>query len=66
MSEPQPKHWIKMPGPGEFRGSGEWYAVEDNHNIPGLNQKYWQDYHDTGFLPVKVSVEKPDATKLGG
>jgi len=41
--------WIKIPGPGEFRGKGTWVKAEDS----GYNEGQIEDIKSTNFLPVE-------------
>ncbi len=29
-AEPKPTRWIKVPGPGQYRGEGDWQIWEDS------------------------------------
>ena len=44
--------WIKQPGPGEFRGEGQWQPFEGS-------DEEWEDLRGTGFLPTHEGEEKP-------
>ena len=44
------KYYVRWPGPGEFRGEGEWRECELD---------YYEWCLETGYLPVK---EKDDIT----
>ena len=49
------KKWIKVPGPGEFRGEGKWMLLEDT--------KYtifdWDYCVNNNYLPTAEQEEKP-------
>ena len=47
--------WIKVPGPGEFRGCGKWVKLEDS--IYSLSDfGYCTETH---YLPTAEQDEKP-------
>lgn len=48
--------WIKVPGPGEYRGQGVWKSIEDAK----CSEEDWQYNVDTGYLPTAHCEEKPD------
>ncbi len=58
------KRWIKVPGPGEFRGEGKWFEFDKFKDIQELSETdrehTWKYYTSTGFLPVQVCEEKPE------
>lgn len=51
----KPQKWIKVPGPGEFRGEGEWCKVED----VGCTEADWEHIQRTGWLPVYEGEAPP-------
>lgn len=46
------KRWIRIAGPGEFRGEGEWVEV----NTPE-REKLFKDARVSAYLPVAWSVD---------
>lgn len=58
------KRWVKIPGPGEFRGEGEWKdydkAMEDWGKSPEDADREWEVVTSTGYLPTKTQEEKPE------
>ena len=40
--------WVKYPAPGQIRGEGSWYRLEDLK----LTEAEWDHYRRTQFLPV--------------
>jgi hypothetical protein len=48
--------WIKLPGPGEFRGEGEWF------NFDELAPKgwSWEELQSTKYLPTVEQDTKPN------
>lgn len=58
------KHWIKMPGPGQFKGEGNWFLAA---NI--ISFKFYQECKKTDYLPTFEGDEPPkdktDETKEG-
>lgn len=53
------KRWIKMPGPGEFRGMGVWEEFDAFRARSGIRDTYWEECRQTGFLPTHVGEEPP-------
>jgi hypothetical protein len=53
----EPVKQIKVPGPGQFRGEGEWEPYTDfcrkAHLTPEAATVYWDELQTTGFLPTK-------------
>lgn len=47
--------WYRYPGPGQFRGEGEWVKV-----VGAEAEKNWQYYKDTGFLPTHEGDTHPE------
>jgi hypothetical protein len=47
--------WFRNPGPGQFRGEGEWRTIEE----AGVSEEEWQRFKDTGFLPTHEGDEPP-------
>jgi len=47
--------WIKIAGPGDFRGEGEWRKIEDVNCSP----EDWDINLKTSFLPVAEQDDKP-------
>lgn len=48
------RRWAKMPGPGQFRGEGEWTDVTETC-LPSE----WERIRMTGYLPTRIQDEKP-------
>ncbi len=48
--------WIKVPGPGEFRGEGQWFEIDEKKR--GQLEE-WEHCRKTGYLPVREQDEKP-------
>ena len=40
--------WIKVPGPGQFRGEGEWKDIRE----AGCPDADWEWNRETGYLPT--------------
>lgn len=56
--------WVKVPGPGDFRGEGEWkdFMVsmkEWGHSLDKADEE-WEELQATKYLPTMESKEKPD------
>ncbi len=51
------KRWIKRPSPGQFRGDGEWYEVDERN--PGHVNDY-EYCKETGYLPTAEQEERPE------
>ena len=49
--------WIKWPAAGQYRGDGEWRSIDDIK----VSEAKWQEYKETGFLPVHEGDAPPDA-----
>jgi hypothetical protein len=47
--------WVRIPGPGEFRGEGEWRTIAEAR----MTESEWQEVKDTGYLPVHEGDEPP-------
>lgn len=50
------KKWIKVPGPGDFRGEGVWKTIEEARCSPDD----WEYNRATGWLPTAEQKEKPE------
>ncbi len=50
--------WLKWPGPGEFRGEGEWKKIPEPEDDPE-QFKYWAWCKETGYLPVREQDDEP-------
>ena len=50
------KRWIKVPGPGEMRGEGEWVQVGTYYGA----DEDWQYLITTGYLPIYEGDDEPD------
>lgn len=46
------KRWVKMPGPGEFRGDGRWEQFEGD-------AASWSALRTTGYLPTHEGDAPP-------
>lgn len=55
MTQEQPQRWIKVSGPGEFRGQGVWTRFED---LP-CTEDYWDYCKSSGFLPTHEGDAPP-------
>ncbi len=53
------KRWVKYPGPGEFRGEGEWMPVESINFLDTTVDEGWQYLKETNYLPTYVG-ENPN------
>jgi len=55
--------WIKIPGPGQFRGEGEWRTLEEC--CTDENGRFWMDRYESvwkqaqGYLPTCEQETKP-------
>lgn len=45
--------WVKIPGPGEFRGEGEWKVFDGTEDD-------WQYLQFSAFLPTFEGLGHPD------
>lgn len=52
--------WVKVPGPGQFRGEGPWTKLEESGHIG-----HWNYLVQTGYLPTHVGDEPPAEAKAG-
>lgn len=52
----QEQRWIRMPGPGQFRGQGTWYRLEST----GHTVKDYEYIKQTGYLPTYEGEIAPD------
>lgn len=64
------KRWIKIPGAGEFRGTGLWrdYDVMSYEwgKSKAETETQWQALQVSKYLPTQISMEKPvDAFSYG-
>lgn len=50
------KKWVRYPGPGEYRGRGEWRTIEDI----GMTETEWAELGETGYLPTHEGDAPPD------
>ena len=50
-------YWIKVPGPGEFRGEGTWCKVED---ISSITLEDWKFCNQTNYLPTYFGETPPN------
>lgn len=51
------QRWVKVPGPGQFRGEGKWIKLEQYTNEP---EEAWESLKDGYFLPVHVGDNPPE------
>jgi hypothetical protein len=49
------KRWIKVPGPGDFRGEGEWKTIEE----AGCPLADWEWNRETAYLPTHEGDTPP-------
>jgi hypothetical protein len=47
------RRFYKNPGPGQFRGEGEWVEAKTPQEI-----KFWEHCRDTEWLPVKTEDDE--------
>jgi hypothetical protein len=52
--------WLKIPGPGEFRGEGNWWKIED---LKDCSVEDWEWNVETGYLPTHEGDEPPKEEK---
>jgi len=52
------KKWLKLAGPGQFRGDGDWIEIDEN-DPDAL--KAWEIHRETGYLPTAEQNEKPES-----
>jgi hypothetical protein len=50
------RKWIKVPGPGQFRGQGEWIEIDA---ASPEDVSAWETHRETGYLPTAEQEEKP-------
>ena len=55
------KRWIKVPGPGDFRGEGKWKTIEE----AGCALTDWEWNVQTGYLPTAYQEDKPNDNSKG-
>ncbi len=48
--------WIKISGPGEFRGEGQWKRLEDTN----FSVDEWNHIKHINFLPTAEQDEEPN------
>lgn len=48
--------WIKHPGPGQFRGEGEWIRCSD---LEGFTEEEWILIVKVNYVPWHVGDEPP-------
>lgn len=48
--------WIKRPGPGQFRGEGQWEKIPEHSSAA---QDYWDYCKASGYLPTREQDTKP-------
>jgi len=58
--------WIKIPGPGQFRGEGKWRSVEecytdDGRIYPERAEAIWKKAQ--GYLPTREQETRPKETE---
>ena len=51
------KKWIRIPGPGEFRGEGKWTEFDYNSNKRRRDE--YDYYKETGYLPTHEGDTPP-------
>lgn len=51
------RKWIRLPGPGQFRGEGDWVEIGESAE----DLEAWRIHRETGFLPTAEQEEKPEA-----
>lgn len=60
----RPTRWVKIPGPGDFRGEGEWEEFDEyckrRHMTSDAAEEYWDKLVLTNYLPTQQSHEKPE------
>lgn len=49
--------WIKWPGPGQIRGEGKWYKIEELV----MTDLDWEWYHIHEYVPTYEGDEPPAA-----
>jgi hypothetical protein len=49
------KRWIKVPGPGDFRGEGEWKTIEE----AGCPLADWEWNRETAYLRHTKATHRP-------
>lgn len=50
------QRWVKVSGPGQFRGQGEWTRFEDTN----YSEADWDYFKSTGFLPTHEGENPPE------
>jgi hypothetical protein len=53
--------WIRMPGPGEMRGEGDWKRIEE----VGCAEADWAWNVETKYLPTHQGPTPPEETQHG-
>jgi hypothetical protein len=50
------RKWIKVPGPGQFRGEGTWQTIEE----AGCALLDWEWNRESHYLPTHEGAAPPD------
>ena len=60
----KPTRWIKIPGPGDFRGEGKWEEFDEycksRHMTSDAAEDFWEKLVLTKYLPTQESHERPE------
>lgn len=51
------KRWYRNPGPGQFRGEGDWFEALEDPSFGQMSIDHWENLKETGYLPVGWSVD---------
>lgn len=59
------KMWIKLPGPGEFRGEGKWLSLDEYNNLDSIYnsdelEEWWHWCRENNYLPTAEQEEMPE------
>lgn len=49
------KKWVRYPGPGQYRGDGEWRTIEDI----GMTELEWAELVENCYLPTHLGDTPP-------
>lgn len=52
----QEQRWVKVPGPGQYRGEGKWIKLELYTNEP---DEAWEDLKDGRYFPIHIGPNPP-------
>lgn len=52
--------WVRVPGPGQFRGEGEWKPLDEVAKGYKMEpEEVWDKLRQTAFLPTHIGDKPP-------